>query len=272
MYCSKCKFTSFDHVPACPKCGYDWQQARTALNLGWLHSTGYEWFTASEEAEIEPAVPPNVPPNAPPEPVLLPEQETEDVLLTPSEASPLDEHIAPVLSTADAMRQEPEDQSPAIADHTVTGQPEQDTDIFQTVSDLDLPEPNPMAEAAEMEPPSLEVAQQSPSPSASPPAPPSDPPSALLDPDQSMAPEPSQDQDELPVWEIDVSDDVLSEDLFLSEAEAEDMALAVTPEPDRESTQDPDSDFTSLQGDIAYDFEEQAPSPVPLKPGQEGRS
>lgn len=44
MYCSKCKFTSSDHLPKCPKCGFDWQNLRLALQLDWLQSKGHNWF------------------------------------------------------------------------------------------------------------------------------------------------------------------------------------------------------------------------------------
>lgn len=44
MYCSKCKFTSFDHLTKCPKCGLDWKETREALQLSWLQSEGYDWF------------------------------------------------------------------------------------------------------------------------------------------------------------------------------------------------------------------------------------
>ena len=36
MYCVKCKYTSFDHLENCPKCGYDWMETRKNLNLDWL--------------------------------------------------------------------------------------------------------------------------------------------------------------------------------------------------------------------------------------------
>lgn len=44
MYCTKCRYTSFDHLPVCPKCGFDWQDAREALQLSWLQSVGHDWF------------------------------------------------------------------------------------------------------------------------------------------------------------------------------------------------------------------------------------
>jgi len=36
MYCKSCKFTSFDHLQACPRCGQDWSDVQKALNLDWL--------------------------------------------------------------------------------------------------------------------------------------------------------------------------------------------------------------------------------------------
>lgn len=57
MYCSKCKFTSFDHVPVCPKCGLDWKDSRDKLNVTWLTGVGFNWFsgkpsTGPDEEEI----------------------------------------------------------------------------------------------------------------------------------------------------------------------------------------------------------------------------
>jgi hypothetical protein len=44
VFCTKCKFNSFDHLSKCPKCGLDWKDAREALQLAWLQSEGYNWF------------------------------------------------------------------------------------------------------------------------------------------------------------------------------------------------------------------------------------
>ena len=44
MYCKKCKFHSFDHVSACPKCGTDWEESRKALYLNWISATGIKWL------------------------------------------------------------------------------------------------------------------------------------------------------------------------------------------------------------------------------------
>lgn len=46
MYCKKCKYHSFDHVSACPKCGTDWEETRKALYLNWITSSGYNWLNA----------------------------------------------------------------------------------------------------------------------------------------------------------------------------------------------------------------------------------
>jgi hypothetical protein len=47
MFCTKCKYNSFDHLTKCPKCGFDWKEAREALQLAWLQSEGYNWFQHS---------------------------------------------------------------------------------------------------------------------------------------------------------------------------------------------------------------------------------
>ena len=53
MYCKKCKFHSFDHVSACPKCGADWEESRKALYLNWITATGVNWL--AQDAAAQPA-------------------------------------------------------------------------------------------------------------------------------------------------------------------------------------------------------------------------
>jgi hypothetical protein len=65
MYCKKCRFHSFDHIAACPKCGANWDETRKALYLGWITGSGVNWLapvaakaaTAPAQAAA-PAVPP----------------------------------------------------------------------------------------------------------------------------------------------------------------------------------------------------------------------
>lgn len=33
MYCPYCHYTSFDHLPVCPKCNYDWSATRELFGL-----------------------------------------------------------------------------------------------------------------------------------------------------------------------------------------------------------------------------------------------
>ncbi len=33
MYCPYCRYTSFDHLPVCPKCNYDWSKTRELFGL-----------------------------------------------------------------------------------------------------------------------------------------------------------------------------------------------------------------------------------------------
>lgn len=49
MFCSKCKFTSFDHLLRCPKCGFEWKKIREDLQLSWLQTPGYNWFQHAEK-------------------------------------------------------------------------------------------------------------------------------------------------------------------------------------------------------------------------------
>lgn len=53
MYCSKCAYTSFDHLSRCPKCGFDWGQDRIRMNLDWLQEDGQPWLNL-ECAELDP--------------------------------------------------------------------------------------------------------------------------------------------------------------------------------------------------------------------------
>lgn len=54
MYCKKCKFHSYDHVAACPKCGADWEETRKALYLNWISGSGVNWL-APAAAKAAPA-------------------------------------------------------------------------------------------------------------------------------------------------------------------------------------------------------------------------
>ena len=55
MYCKKCRFHSFDHVSACPKCGADWEETRKALYLNWITAGGVNWVAAPKAAEKDSA-------------------------------------------------------------------------------------------------------------------------------------------------------------------------------------------------------------------------
>ncbi|MDZ7759758.1 MAG: hypothetical protein U5L00_05830 [Desulfovermiculus sp.] len=42
MFCIHCKYTSFDYLPSCPRCGREWTQEKKALNLDWLVASAPE--------------------------------------------------------------------------------------------------------------------------------------------------------------------------------------------------------------------------------------
>ncbi|MFP4212650.1 MAG: hypothetical protein ACLFRL_00940 [Desulfohalobiaceae bacterium] len=51
MFCTKCKFTSFDQLERCPACGSSWQQIKKDLNLDWLSGA---YPVQSEESYVQP--------------------------------------------------------------------------------------------------------------------------------------------------------------------------------------------------------------------------
>ncbi|MFP4111330.1 MAG: hypothetical protein ACLFTF_09885 [Desulfonatronovibrio sp.] len=62
MYCRKCRYVSFDHLAACPKCGQDWVEEKRKLGIEWLMSPGEKaWLdpglkkSADEHRDEEPA-------------------------------------------------------------------------------------------------------------------------------------------------------------------------------------------------------------------------
>jgi len=58
MFCPKCRYTSFDHLPACPKCAYEWSEQKKTFNMEWMVPTateGMNIFTpASPEGQAQP--------------------------------------------------------------------------------------------------------------------------------------------------------------------------------------------------------------------------
>lgn len=53
MYCSRCKYFSFDHLSSCPKCGQNWNTERKKLGLDWIIQTEQSWIAASKQIEKE---------------------------------------------------------------------------------------------------------------------------------------------------------------------------------------------------------------------------
>ncbi|MFP4168538.1 MAG: hypothetical protein ACLFSY_06785 [Desulfonatronovibrionaceae bacterium] len=48
MYCLKCKYTSFDNLNKCPKCGQDWTATKKKINLEWIGYSETPWLEVSE--------------------------------------------------------------------------------------------------------------------------------------------------------------------------------------------------------------------------------
>ncbi|EFI32884.1 hypothetical protein Dthio_PD0198 [Desulfonatronospira thiodismutans ASO3-1] len=55
MFCTKCSYTSFDHLDHCPKCGYDWAAERRIFNVEWVQAPGDSWNFSSQEDESQEA-------------------------------------------------------------------------------------------------------------------------------------------------------------------------------------------------------------------------
>ncbi|MFO7878255.1 MAG: hypothetical protein R6U55_16935 [Desulfovermiculus sp.] len=57
MYCIHCKYTSFDYLPSCPRCGKDWTETKKALNLDWVVASAPERRHQRQVPENEAGLP-----------------------------------------------------------------------------------------------------------------------------------------------------------------------------------------------------------------------
>lgn len=225
MYCPKCKHTSFDHLSTCPKCGYDWQSIRTALNLSWLQSPGHEWLPESSPKQGEPS------------------------------PSPL--HETPGADTASGSQGVPalQEHEPHHADAVQSLQFETESTPFEGTDDVF--QVSPVSEPVEGSSQGREhhIGQPKTSPA---------PPSAELSPDlaidtehledlgfsqpkQSETPAASEDSDQdIPVWEIELPQDILPSDYFPESGEKPTQA--------KKQAAGPDTGYAEISGDIDYDF------------------
>ena len=53
MFCIKCKYISFDYLPKCPKCGFEWTETRKRMNLDWMIEPVEEDTSTDTELEEE---------------------------------------------------------------------------------------------------------------------------------------------------------------------------------------------------------------------------
>ena len=220
MYCPKCKHTSFDHLTTCPKCGYDWQTMRTALNLGWLQSKGHEW---------------------------LPE-------------SPSDQEKSTPYLAVDVVQAGSEPETAAVSNGTMTMQTE--PPFLDQEDSFTFPEAT-----ATVGDPGSNVDRRGGQPETPPISPPPLHPNdsgkgtgrtvQTEDIEAGAAPEsgqhavddpPDGSNEELPVWEIELPQDILPSDYFPDPGEKSVKARQEHPQPGAESTE--------MIGDIEYDFDD----------------
>ena len=226
MYCPKCKHTSFDHLATCPKCGYDWQSIRTALNLNWLQSAGHEWLPESDseppEAEAEPGLstapkPVDFEPDSGAAAHFAFEEQAADFILSPSDESVNHAEITPSV---------PDPETPLAEDIlTVSASGQEGFEIAppETRIEADVTTDTPLGVVSAEE---IDTAG----------------PGQVDDtkPDFSKGTETTEE--ELPVWEIELPQDLLLHEYF--------------PEPVGETGDAGEQDDVEVVGDIAYDFSE----------------
>ncbi|WP_031386827.1 hypothetical protein [Desulfonatronum thiodismutans] len=226
MYCPKCKHTSFDHLATCPKCGYDWQSIRSALNLNWLQSAGHEWLPESASEPPEAVVEPET--STVPEPMDFEldveaaelfafDEQTSDFDLSPPEESVQSEDtpaVSVAASAQDNFEVAPSGTriEPDVADDTPL-----EADLFQAeVVSVDDADTTAFYQDGDTKPDFSEEAKTT--------------------------------EEELPVWEIELPQDLLPQD-YLPEPVGEERGPVGTGD-EREQ------DDVEVVGDIAYDFSE----------------
>ena len=253
MYCPKCKHTGFDHLATCPKCGYDWQSIRTALNLNWLQSAGHDWLP--ESAPEPPEAEPEPTPAASPEPedfkpdseapeLFAFEEQAEDFGLSPPEAPLTQPDIAspgPDREAPPDIHHSPASEHPASVSEgipTVAAPAQEILEIAppETRIEPDVADDIPLdvdlsqAEFVHGEDADLAVIGQ------------------VEDTEPGFPKGAEPDDAGLPVWEIELPQDLLPQDYF-PEPVGEEHGPVGTSDKDEQ-------DIIEVAGDIAYDFSE----------------
>jgi hypothetical protein len=227
MYCPKCKHTSFDHLATCPKCGYDWQSIRTALNLNWLQSAGYEWL--SESASEPPGAEAEQGSSTAPEPMdFKPDVEAAELFAFDEQMSNFD--LSPPEESA---------QSDGVPTVSVVASDQNNFEVAPSGTRIepDGADDTPLeADLFQAEGVSADDAG-----------------TATLSQDNDSKPDFSKEvktsEEELPVWEIELPQDLLPQDYFPESADDKGRGPVGTSE-------EGEQDDLEVVGDIAYDFSE----------------
>ncbi len=223
MYCTKCKFNSFDHLPKCPKCGFDWKEDRDALQLSWLQSAGYDWF---QHAPSQPSSVDRIDP-APDESTgfVFSDDDPARMILEPSDEQG-DVMQGPLLIDEVPLADLPEEMEVAAPD-TMPGGSEIRTEILPEEYDIQLePDGIPVNPLLHEEPEVVET-----------------------DPafEQSPIQEQPASEDVLAAWEI--PDDLIAPDPIVNGSESDEKG----PAPNAPETTAEDQELT-LTAEIDYDF------------------
>jgi hypothetical protein len=120
MYCKKCRFHSFDHVDACPKCGAGWEETRKSLYLNWITASGVNWVASLKEVKEPPRAETAKAASAP-------EDELSDLIAaTPAAPAPKTEDIdVSIFPELDFSMEDAKPQTPTPAPKTAAARQEE---------------------------------------------------------------------------------------------------------------------------------------------------
>ncbi|MCF8029648.1 MAG: hypothetical protein K9K39_01995 [Desulfohalobiaceae bacterium] len=92
MFCPKCNYTSFDHLPTCPKCAFDWSEQKKIFNMEWMvpaATEGINIFKPSTPGKAETTEQPEGSPKGSAAQVSGTQASEEEISLEESDLEPL---------------------------------------------------------------------------------------------------------------------------------------------------------------------------------------
>jgi len=131
MFCIHCKYTSFDYLPACPRCGRDWTREKKALNLDWVVASAPE---SKHQRQIKDSTSQSASPSyafasqSPQKNISLDQSRERDLSPDPHSSA------AQSLATSQALDRRPQPES--TQPHQASSEPEEDDLDFPDLDDM----------------------------------------------------------------------------------------------------------------------------------------